>query len=212
MAGKIIADTIEASGSQISLNVGNVTVLTASSTGLATANITTATFSAGSVGTPSITTSGDTNTGIFFSAADTIDFAEGGTATGQFDSSGNFKFNSGFGSVATAYGCRAWVNFNGTGTVAIRGSGNVTSITDNGTGDYTVNFTTAMPDTNYSVSAWNNNPMGTLGSGTSLRCGGMQYEVSRTTSAFRNVTFAYVGSTNTGTAEDINAIYVSIFR
>lgn len=48
--------------------------------------------------------------------------------------------------------CRAWVNFNGTGTVAIRASGNVSSITDNGTGDYTVNFSTAMPDANYSVS------------------------------------------------------------
>jgi len=46
--------------------------------------------------------------------------------------------------------CRAWVNFNGTGTVAIRASFNVSSITDNGTGDYTVNFTTAMPDANYS--------------------------------------------------------------
>lgn len=47
------------------------------------------------------------------------------------------------------YLCRAWVNFNGAGTVAIRASGNVTSITDNGTGDYTINFTTAMPDANY---------------------------------------------------------------
>jgi hypothetical protein len=46
--------------------------------------------------------------------------------------------------------CKAWVNFNGTGTVAIRGSFNVSSITDNGAGDYTVNFTTAMPNTNYS--------------------------------------------------------------
>ena len=46
--------------------------------------------------------------------------------------------------------CRAWVNFNGTGTVAIRASFNVSSITDNGTGDYTVNFTNAMPDANYS--------------------------------------------------------------
>jgi hypothetical protein len=52
---------------------------------------------------------------------------------------------------APIYPCRAWVNFNGTGTVAIRASGNVTSITDNGTGDYTVNFTTAMPDANYSA-------------------------------------------------------------
>lgn len=47
---------------------------------------------------------------------------------------------------------KAWVNFNGTGTVAIRASFNVTSITDNGTGDYTVNFTTAMPDANYAIS------------------------------------------------------------
>ena len=67
------------------------------------------------------------------------------------DASANLQFNSGYGSVAKAYGCRAWVNFNGTGTVAIRASGNVSSITDNGAGDYTVNFTTAMPDVNYSV-------------------------------------------------------------
>lgn len=49
------------------------------------------------------------------------------------------------------YGARAWVNFNGTGTVAIRGSINVSSITDNGTGSYTINFTTAMPDVNYNA-------------------------------------------------------------
>ena len=68
----------------------------------------------------------------------------------RIDSSGNLLFNSGYGSVATAFGCRAWVNFNGTGTAAIRASGNVSSITDHGTGDYTVNYTTAMPDANYS--------------------------------------------------------------
>ena len=50
------------------------------------------------------------------------------------------------------YLAAAWVNFNGTGTVAIRAAGNVSSITDNGTGDYTVNFTNAMPDTNYVLS------------------------------------------------------------
>lgn len=49
------------------------------------------------------------------------------------------------------YTCKAWVNFNGTGTVAIRASGNVSSITDNGVGDYTVNFTNAIADANYSV-------------------------------------------------------------
>ena len=52
---------------------------------------------------------------------------------------------------APVYAARAWVNFNGTGTVAIRSSGNVSSITDNGVGDYTVNFTTALPDANYAV-------------------------------------------------------------
>jgi hypothetical protein len=128
-----------------------LTLPTTSGTLVVTSGAQTIEFADGSASTPSITNSGDTNTGIFFSAADTIDFAEGGTACGQFDSSANFKFNSGYGSVATAYGCRAWVNFNGTGTVAIRASGNVTSITDNGTGDYTVNFTTAMTDANYST-------------------------------------------------------------
>lgn len=49
------------------------------------------------------------------------------------------------------YKCRAWVNFNGTGTVSIRASGNVSSITDNGTGNYTVNFTNAMSDSNYGI-------------------------------------------------------------
>jgi hypothetical protein len=48
--------------------------------------------------------------------------------------------------------CKAWVNFNGTGTVAIRASYNVSSITDNGTGDYTVNFTSALADGNYALS------------------------------------------------------------
>ena len=64
------------------------------------------------------------------------------------------KLRNAFNASGTApiYASRAWVNFNGTGTVAIRASGNVSSITDNGVGDYTVNFTTAMPDANYSMS------------------------------------------------------------
>jgi hypothetical protein len=59
-------------------------------------------------------------------------FYTGGSERARIATNGDFSFNSGYGSVATAYGCRAWVNFNGQGTVAIRGSGNVTSITDNG--------------------------------------------------------------------------------
>jgi hypothetical protein len=52
---------------------------------------------------------------------------------------------------APIFACRAWVHFNGTGSVAILGSGNVSSITDNGVGDYTVNYTVALPDTNYAI-------------------------------------------------------------
>jgi hypothetical protein len=56
----------------------------------------------------------------------------------------------------SAYGAslKAWVNFNGTGTVAIRAGLNVSSITDNGTGDYTINFTNAMADANYAAVGW----------------------------------------------------------
>lgn len=75
------------------------------------------------------------------------------------------------------YSCRAWVNFNGTGTVAIRASGNVSSITDNGTGDYTVNFTTAMTDANY---AYEFSGGGAVSSGTMVYQGSTQ-----TTSSLR---------------------------
>jgi len=65
---------------------------------------------------------------------------------------GSLKFDTWLNDDSTEnYKCRAWVNFNGTGTVAIRASGNVSSITDNGTGAYAVNFTNAMLDANY---AW----------------------------------------------------------
>ena len=96
------------------------------------------------------TGTGSGTTAISIDASQATTFAAGVSGTtGSF--SGNMSFNSGYGSAAVAYGCRAWVNFNGTGTVAIRASGNVSSITDNGVGYYSVNMTTAMPDANYSV-------------------------------------------------------------
>jgi hypothetical protein len=76
--------------------------------------------------------------------------------------------------------CKAWVNFNGTGTVAIRAAYNVTSITDNGTGDYTVNFTTAMVDTNYCVTQ--SNQWGQAGS-MSGALGVAGVEIARQTNA-----------------------------
>jgi hypothetical protein len=159
-----------------------------------------AAFVAGTAALPAITTTGDTNTGIFFSAADTIDFAEGGAAVGQFDSSANFKFNSGFGSVATSYGCRAWVNFNGTGTVAIRASGNVSSITDNATGAYTINFTNAMPDANYSAGQ-------ATGDGTGAGKFIFGFTATPTTTTYKILT-----TTFPGVDTDMSYISVAFFR
>jgi len=105
---------------------------------------------------------------------------------------------------APLYMARAWVNFNGTGTVAIRASGNVSSITDNGTGDYTVNFTTAMPDANYSpVFGGTFNASGTSRDNNI----GVRNNVAPTTAALRINVF----EPNTGL---IDALYcnVAIFR
>jgi len=83
----------------------------------------------------------------------TAKIVDDAVTVGKTSFTGDLQFNSGFGSAATAYGVRAWVQFRGDissgGNSQINGSGNVSSVTDNGTGDYTVNFTNAMPDTNY---------------------------------------------------------------
>jgi hypothetical protein len=99
--------------------------------------------------------------------------------------------------------CKAFVNFNGTGTVAIRASYNVSSITDNGTGDYTVNFTTALADANFVVV----NTGGDTGAGT----GGRNYNTSI---AAKTTTTAEIisGLTSTGAAVDCPAIDVAVFR
>jgi hypothetical protein len=129
---------------------------------------------------------------------DTADTAVSFTTQATITSAGLLQFNSGYGSVATAYGCRAWVNFNGTGTVAIRASGNVSSITDNGTGNYTVNTTTAMTDTNYAVF---------FSQGDSVANQGY---ISRTASSTSTVQFRTFNSALTLT--DTDPVYVSIFR
>jgi hypothetical protein len=100
-----------------------------------------------------------TSTGM--AVTGTLSASGAATLSSTLAVTGDLSFNSGYGSSAVAYGCRAWVNFNGTGTVAIRASGNVSSITDNGTGDYTVNFTTAMPDANYNINGNNQAIAGT---------------------------------------------------
>lgn len=107
---------------------------------------------------------------------------------------------------APIYFARAWVNFNGTGTVAILASGNVTSITDNGTGEYTVNITTAMPDANFVVSgsahylADNSNPPAAL-------------LLSRKTGSLQTTTTVAVQSWISGSnAIDCQRVEVVVFR
>jgi len=107
------------------------------------------------------------------------------------------------------YTCKAWVNFNGTGTVAIRASGNVSSITDNGTGDYSLNFTTAFADANYTA---------TFGVKSAIGTGTTQVEIPTsgadpTASALRINTMYVSGSpANNRTLIDAAIVNVSVFR
>jgi len=91
------------------------------------------------------------NAWITIGTIDGNDIAFEGTLPDQSGNSGKFLTTNGTDTswAAIPTEVKAWVNFNGTGTVAIRASFNVSSITDNGTGNYTVNFTTALVDTSY---------------------------------------------------------------
>lgn len=104
---------------------------------------------------------------------------------------------------APIYACRAWVNFNGTGTVAIRSSGNVSSITDNGTGSYRVNFTTAMPDANYAVSGW---------ASDDATMGGFFYEAGTNQSTRTTSYFNVIWSGHSGAAGDRSLCTFVVFR
>lgn len=102
--------------------------------------------------------------------------------------------------------CKAWVNFNGTGAVAIRASYNVSSITDNGTGNYTVTFTTAMVDSNYifTASGWE----------TGLATANHSHVYERSTLAERTASSFRISTTaqNTVAYADFDGVYVAIFR
>jgi len=108
---------------------------------------------------------------------------------------------------APSYTCRAWVNFNGTGTVAIRASGNVSSITDNGTGDYTVNFTTAMPDVNYAPNAICSQSSGSGFNAMSVSI------VSLTASSARLISSSnWISGVSNGAPFDPTVVSATIFR
>lgn len=123
-------------------------------------------FANGSVANPGAYFSSETDVGIYYESGQ-ITFAGDGNAlfrinkaTGGLASVVDSTVGTDYLSMHPAYFCRAWVNFNGTGTVAIRASGNVSSITDNNTGDYTINFATALPDANYAVGGMGTNAGG----------------------------------------------------
>lgn len=97
---------------------------------------------------------------------------------------------------------KAWVNFNGTGTVAIRAAFNVSSITDNGTGDYTVNFTTALVDANYGV-------VGACGNGST---GSFVFRSNAFTSVPTTTAVRISTANSAFSASDADYVSVSIFR
>jgi len=105
--------------------------------------------------------------------------------------------------------CRAWVNFNGTtaSPSTIRGSFNVSSVTKNGTGDYTVNFTTALADTNYAPTFGGFNTGNGDGGWIAAGNGSGAYPTGVTTTSLRLLTF-----NNAGASQDQQAVFVHVFR
>ncbi len=108
--------------------------------------------------------------------------------------------------VGTSYvvngSAKAWVNWNGTGTVAIRDSFNVGSMTDNGTGDYTTNISSAMGNANYSYVALGGDTSGAL----SVR---IENASNRTTTTIDLLAYAGAGggATNTLDMQDLNGVF-----
>jgi|DEB0MinimDraft_10_1074344.scaffolds.fasta_scaffold82384_2 hypothetical protein len=141
-------------------------------------------------------------------SGDTVSLGSGATASGFLPSSistsgDDFQFNSGYGSVATAYGCRAWVNFVGTGTVTINNSANVSSVTDVAAGRYFVNFTNSLPDANFSavVSGENTTLSGNWG------IVGIDRSSTITTSGFGIIYYL-----QSGTQNDNELVMAGVFR
>lgn len=172
---------------------------TGTTTTLSVYGVDTATFTnSGTIGTlyglrlPSITNTGTITTRYGISQEDTA-------AVNQF--AGTMQFNNGFGSAAVAYGTRAWVNFNGgSGATppSVRASGNVSSVTDTAVGQYVVNMTNAMPDTNFVVSA-------------TTQWGGGPYIIGHN-STFTTTSVNIVNGIAAGTATDVAIMCVTITR
>jgi len=193
---KTASPTVELDVTGAILSSGNITtagILTASNS----TNVTTA---------PPITFTGDTNTGIGHSSADTLDFVTNSVSRARISSTGlqSSVVPDLSGSNTTLYNeykCRAWVNFNGTtaSPSTIRGSGNVSSITKNATGDYTINFLNAMPDGNYCIHGSSRPDSNTVGYGGNFMIGKHNVALGNDT---------LVGSVRVSTAKDNQSTFV----
>lgn len=130
-------------------------------------------------------------------------------AEGWFDEVTTTDLSDGTDAVATTTvingSAKAWVNFNGTGTIAVRESFNVSSLTDNGTGDYTVNFTNAMADANYAAIC---SAETTLAAGTFSDLAG----VVNGGRAAGSVRVTCINSTNGSGERDAEALMLSVAR
>jgi hypothetical protein len=117
-------------------------------------NVTTAKLANNAVTTAKITDLNVTTGKLADNAVTTVKITDANVTTAKIADANitAAKLDGAQSGTAPIYGARAWVNFNGQGTVAIRASGNVSSITDSGTGDYRVNFSTAMANVNYAFS------------------------------------------------------------
>ena len=177
--------------------------LTTATAAITTATITNVQVADGTAAAPSITKTGDTNTGVFFPAADTVGISTGGVEQFRVASDGQLSAVVPSGSTLyPSYTARAWVNFDGTGTPAIRASGNVSSITDSGVGLYVVNFTTAMPDTNYATVT-----------GSISRAPILVSNTSKTTSAVSIDSYEQINTSPVSYGEfDQSEINVAVFR
>lgn len=141
-------------------------------------------------------------------ALTTVAPSVGGTGLTAPGTSGNVLTSNGtaWTSTANTGAAKAWVNFNGTGTVAIRGSFNVSSVTDNGTGTYTVNFTTSMPNANYAISG----TRGTAGVAGVNMTRHMHIDTTSLTTSQFVVSTGFSFSTSFG-LEDADFVALSIF-
>lgn len=170
----------------------------------------------GTAAAPSLAFSADTDTGIYRVGANDIGIAVNGAKAFEADPSNVGIYTGGVerfrvastgqqsstvpdlsGSNTTLYPeykCRVWANFDGS-TSAIRASGNVSSITKGGTGNYTINFTTALPDANYSITASDNSY-------------GSNWNDTVVSGSFRNITY----NPSTFATYDTNLVYIAVFR